>query len=230
MKKTEAKKLLFYQLKPFFIDKGFKPVVTKFSGFIKPLETGFDWVYLNIDDYNPCQNIYYSVMKRIDSIDELWQQVDALYFNTQRLNLEYAYTLKFSYETINQLNTARYLPDVREEPDVQVCTDLILEFMSNKALPLLERFNDIREIDKEINGDNFWEDDWRKPYIFGGFPFKRLIIAYLCGNPHFERLYNYHNGLYDYSNKEYPVQIIDGKNAIEYLKEILDGSNKWNTA
>jgi hypothetical protein len=165
----------------------------------------------------------------INIIEEIWQEVNKKYFNIERLNIEFSSTLNFSFESINGLQTSRYLPDIREEADVQVNTDLIIDFMKSTALPLLERFNDIREIDKEINGYVFWENDWRKPFQVGSFAFHRLIIAYLCGNSNFEKLYNYHNGLFDYSNKDYPVQIIDGKNSIEYLKEILEKSKKWNS-
>ncbi len=222
MKKTEAKKILFYQLKPFFINMGFKLVAAKFSGFIKQLDTGFDWVYFDVDDYNPCQNIYYSVMKRIESIDKIWQQVDMKYFNTQRLNIEYAHTLKFSYETINNLNKTKYLPDVFEEKDVQINTDLILDFMGNTALPLLDRFNDLREIDKEINGKDFWESDWRKPFILGGaaFPYVRTIIAHLCSNANIKGIKKYHIDYWNENLHEYPdcQKSID---AYSYLIELL---------
>ena len=229
MKKTETKKILFNQLKPFFESKGYQLVISKYSGFIKRFDSGRDWIYFDAYDFNPCQNIHYSVMKNIILIDEIWQIIDERYFNVERLNLEFAHTLKFSYESLNSLNKSSYLPDIREEKDVLINTDMIIEFISCIALPMLERFNDIREIDKEINGDIFWESDWRKPFQVGNFPFHRLIIAFLCGNKNFEQLYHYHNGLFDYSNKEYPVKIINGKNSIEYLRAILEESGKWNT-
>lgn len=230
MKKTETKKILFSQLKPFFASKGFKLVIPKFSGFVKQFEGGMDWVYFDTNDYNPCQNVYYSVMKRINSIDDIWQEIDKKYFNTERLNIEFASTLNFSYETINGLNQSRYLPDILLETDIKINTELILQFMNSNAIPLLERFNNIREIDTEINGEVFWESDWRKPYQIGSFAFHRLIVAYLSGNKNFEKLYNYHVGLFDYNNKDFPVKIINGKNSIEYLKHVLEKSGKWNSA
>lgn len=230
MKKTETKKILFNQLKPFFVNNGYRLVKSKFSGFIKELDNGIDWVYFDSYDFNPCQKIHYSIMKRIDEVDEIWQEVDKKYFNVERLNIEFSYCLKFSYEMINNLNHTGYLPEINHEEDVETNVNIIIEFMNSTAFSLLKRFDDIREIDKEINGDIFWETDWRKPYQIGSFAFHRLIIAYLSGNKNFEKLYDYHNGLFNYNNQDFPVKIIDGKNSIEYLKSILEKSSKWNSA
>jgi hypothetical protein len=229
MKKSEVKTLLLNSLEPFFASHGYKKVKAKLTGFVSLAELGNDRFHFDVYDYNPIQNIHYYCLKKINLIDNLYEELHKRFVIHPALS-EISSTLCFSYETINSLNSIGYLPNIREEVDVQANTDLIIEFMKSTALPMLERFNDIREIDKEINGDAFWEDDWRKPFnLGGGFAFKRLIIAYLCGNNNFDKLYDYNNGLFDYSNKEFPVQIIDGKNSIEYLKEILEKSKKWNS-
>ena len=50
-------------------------------------------------------------------------------------------------------------------------------------------FNDLREIDKRINGEgeNFWIDDWKKPFNLAGiYNIRRLIIARLSGRKDYD--------------------------------------------
>lgn len=58
--------------------------------------------------------------------------------------------------------------------------------------PLLDKFNDIREVDAIIDGNEPWCTDWQMPYSFGAqFYEKRLVIAKLAGNPRFEELVDF---------------------------------------
>lgn len=42
------------------------------------------------------------------------------------------------------------------------------------------------------NGEELWEDDWLKPYVFGGlFYLKRLIVARLSGLGNYDRVLEY---------------------------------------
>ncbi|MEO6232922.1 MAG: hypothetical protein ABJB11_00005 [Ferruginibacter sp.] len=223
MKKSGAKKLLFNELKPFFVENGYKLVTTKFSGFTKEYNNDLFWIYFDSKDYNPCQNIRYYVNKRINIIDKIWMEVDKLYFNIDRVNLETASTLTFTYESLHGIHERMgYLPDIYTVADVEINAKLIIEFMRDTAFPLLERFNDIREIDKEINGENFWGDDWRKLFRLSKFPFHRTIIAYLCSNKRIDEIREDHLKRWTKSLEEFP----DCQNLIDaylYLFEILKG-------
>ena len=72
---------------------------------------------------------------------------------------------------------------MQNEAEAKVAVDMIIDFMQKDALPLLDKFNDLREIDKIINGDDFWITDWQMPFNLGGGNFyaKRLVIAKLAG-------------------------------------------------
>jgi hypothetical protein len=225
MKKTEAKTILFTNLKPFFTSKGFKLVTTKFSGFTRKTENCFDWIPFDLKDYNPVQYVEYGVQKRINVIDKIWAEIDKVYLNVDRLYLDTQTTVRFTYEWLNgQFQHQGYLLEIRNEEDVVRNADMIIDFMTNTGLPLLEKLNDIKYIDNEINGDDFWEDDWRKPLMFGNFTCQRLIIAHLCSNKLFNRIYQFHEekarqSLLDHP--EYPVKLVNGKSPLEYLREVL---------
>jgi hypothetical protein len=101
-------------------------------------------------------------------------------------------TIGFSYSSLNGLNHFNYLPDIRTEDDVKKCTEMMTDFLVNTALPIVDKFNDLREIDKLINGIDPWTTDWQMPYAFGGnFYEKRLIIAKLAGNSSFDDLVDF---------------------------------------
>ncbi len=83
------------------------------------------------------------------------------------------------------------------EEDVQKCIAMMATFMEQTALPLLEKFNDLKEVDKIINGEEPWETDWHKPFVFGSnFHLKRLIISKLAGLGSYERTFNHVSQFY----------------------------------
>ncbi len=232
MKKSEAKKMLFNVLKPFFIKNGYKLVASGFSGFINQLENGIDWIYFDSVDHNPCQNIYFTVIKRIDEIEKIWQEVDRKYFNSEQTKTEFSQTLTFSYESQNEIfSKVGYLPIVYGEGDIKVNADLIIEFMSNVAFPLLSKFNDIREIDLVINNNNFWESDLKKPFGFGGskFAFMRTILAHLCSNKRIMEIEDYHLKYWNDNLKEYP-NCQNSISAYLFLLELLKSKGTLDTS
>ena len=69
---------------------------------------------------------------------------------------------------------------------------MMTSFLVDTAFPIMDKFSDLREIDKVINGNDPWTTDWQMPYAFGGnFYEKRLIIAKLAGNPNFDDLVDF---------------------------------------
>ena len=100
--------------------------------------------------------------------------------------------LFFSYNTIHDPSNTSYLPEMKTEEDVKKCVEMMMDFVKGTGMPLLDKFEDLRELDAIVNGDQPWETDWHKPYSFGGnFYEKRLIIARLAGNPHFDKLVDF---------------------------------------
>ena len=82
-----------------------------------------------------------------------------------------------------------YLPECSNEKDIVRSVKEIIDFTTTHALPLLEKTNDVKFLDAEINGSEFWESDWQKKFNLGGnFDIKRLIIAKLVGNPNFDEI------------------------------------------
>lgn len=114
-------------------------------------------------------------------------------------------TIVFSILTFEGLLHQNYMPDMETESEIVDACKKMLEFTVSQAFPYLEKINDIKEIDKVINGENAWADDWRKEFNLGGnFNIKRFIIAYLVGGVEHLDLVNERDTvtLIEYNKKE----------------------------
>lgn len=190
MKKAEAKDLVIKYIASFFEKEGFalrkrKDTVVE---YIRSGNWGFDGFAGSPVDYNPSQIIRYSLYKRHESVENIMAGVDRKLKLNPPIDRN-TVTIAFSYTTLNSINKDTYLPKMETEIDVKNCVDIIISFLRETAFPLLDRFNDLREIDREINGQFFWDTDWRKPFNLGGnFDVKRLVVARLANNEDFEEV------------------------------------------
>ena len=81
--------------------------------------------------------------------------------------------------------------DLDKEEGVITSSEIILDFMEHQAMPVYNLFEDLREIDKRINGEgeNYWDNDWKKEFTLAHyFDIRRLIIAKLVGNVRFDEI------------------------------------------
>ena len=134
-------------------------------------------------------------------------------------------TLSFSYELLNNIGFAGYLGEMVTENDVKNCVDRMIDFFVNTAFPMLEKFNDLREIDKIINGSDLWINDWDKPIKVnggGGFFLNRIIIAHLVNNPKFDEIVAFQRAYFDEQVKgEYAVGFYEHQKSLNNLLNIL---------
>jgi len=188
MNKKEAKEYTLKYMEPYYKKLGFSLIKEQSSTVIfrKKNHLGYDGFASGTLNYSPVQIIRYSVYKRIDIIEEITAQIGAKFELNPPVNKE-SLSLAFGYETLNKMNRSFYLPECTTEGDIEKSVNMIIEFMEKTAISLLDRFNDLRELDKEINGENFWETDWQNIFNLGGnFYIKRLIIAKLSGSPTYD--------------------------------------------
>ena len=159
---------------------------------VRKAPNGTDIILGGIDDYGSEQQIVYGVGKSDNRITDILKSLEK---STRLLSppiSSKSLTISFSYSTLNGLNNPVYLPDMKDEGDIEKNARLIVEFLETKAQPLLEKFNDLREIDKIINGDAPWESDSNMPFRFSSyFNFIRLIVARLAGNEKFDFLVDF---------------------------------------
>jgi hypothetical protein len=194
MNKSEAKALMTKYLLPTIEKYGYKERKMKSSdfSFVKKRPMGEDEIIGGFMDYNPIQRIIYSFSKRQKPVIDV-----LLHLQDKGVNLSPPIgkptgTIGFSYNTINNINSMVYLPDMRTENDVEQCVSKMTNFMEETAFPLLDKFEDIREIDRVLNGEEPWIFDWQKPYVLGGnFQLKRLIFAKLAGQGNYDRIFEF---------------------------------------
>ena len=194
MNKREAKDYTRKYIDGFMISNGFKEKKSAGTDLVyrRKVDDSFDGLGIGSVDYNPIQILRYSIYKRIDSVENIMTDIgNALGDRESFPDIKGLYTMASGYENIHKIKTGTYLPQMQTEADVKLSVDMIIDFLTKDGLPLLDKLNDIREIDKVINGDDFWITDWQMPFNLGGGNFyaKRLIIAKLAGGQeHLERV------------------------------------------
>lgn len=191
---TQAKEFTIKYLNDFMESKNFLLKKTQNTNiqYTRKTKNGFDALYISFLDSFPGKEINYMLFKRINKVELILDDIlKAVEPNRKRDKNEI--TIATNYAMTNGLKHNRYMPKMVNELDVNNSCDLLIQYLSNTEMTLIERFEDIEELDKEINGDNFWEDDSFKPFdTRGDFYFKRIIIAKLTNNPLFEDLAKLH--------------------------------------
>ena len=192
LSKRQAKELELVYLSPFFESNGFKLKKTSTSeyDFNKKHKAGRDVIFIGHLEAFPGSKIEFTVMKEINEIEShLGNILRGL--DESRNKKVYNASVKFSISSINDLRTNNYMPEMLNEADVVKSCEIVEDFMVKTGFKMLERFNNIKELDREINGENFWKTDWKMPFNLGGdFDIKRIVIAWLAENPNFEEVVN----------------------------------------
>ena len=233
MTKKEAKQYTLKYIADIFISNGFTEKKKSSSDieFKRKTETGEDGMYLHYKDYNPKQITAYYFYKRIKAVDDIVKEIGKHLTLSPPITKE-THTVTFDYISLKQYRVNgsyndTYLPSMQTEEDVKVACGRIIEFLEEDALPLLDKFNDLREIDKIINGDNFWFTDWQREFGLGGnFHLKRIIIPYLTKNKDLESIIERQladvrskfDDEYGWSSKEVEKEILF---LVDYLKTLL---------
>lgn len=190
MRTKEAKELILKHFEPQLNELGFKQ--KKRSGSTSDF---YKWTTKNsyynfgvdIYPYYPTVVFGFVCWQRIAVIESIFAEMNKQYnlFNSYD---KYSPTLSLSIDDISLKNTS-----METEEEVLTGFGRIVDCFLNVQMPTMELFNnDIREIDKLINGegDNFWEYNHpRKPFELRDFYARRLIIGRLSKtNEAFESL------------------------------------------
>jgi len=219
----QANEIVLKYLTPTFIENAYTYKKNKWGGFVKKISGGHDHVYLTNYNYFPLQIPAYSIRKRFDIVEEIYDEL-ALKFNLNRTVSEINETFCFSYESLNALHTSSYLSGGETATKILDNADQIKKFLLEIGFPMLDKYSTLNAIDAEINGNDFWHTDWMHKFALGGaFHFKRLIIAKLCNNPKFDELCEFHLTEHEEIKKKYlnnVPMLVDGKNVYQYL---IDG-------
>jgi hypothetical protein len=227
MKKSQARNIVYDELKPLFADRGFSLIKAKWYGFKSDEPFGFTWFYFDFESYGELQYLIFAGNQKINLVEEIFHQVAEKYsFNVPILDQSVTLFANYFTLTNERQNEIGYRQPAYNVDEFSSILHRVKNFLQEEAIPEFDRFSDIRNIDQIINGDDFWKDDWQKPLGFSnGFVFRRIIIAHLCKNPGFKKIFNYHLSYSeDYVRNNpgtEPIKRIDGLSNLEYLSKIL---------
>ncbi len=191
---TEGKELIMPLVLPYFESIGFvcKKSKNKDINLFRKTSSGTDYIYITSNNYSPLIYFQFGLFKIIESVEKYSDMVKA------NLGLE-----NLGKETIFICPTA---PDNLRHMDMPACTnelhvkesaEIIIDKCKNNFIPLFDKFNDINELDKYINGNDKWWGDrgWDISKILDfprfGFYYKRFIIAKLAGRQNIQELYDF---------------------------------------
>ena len=182
MKQSEAKNIFIELTNERLETLGFKLKKTRTSEaiYIRNKENGFERIGISTTNYYPEVVFGMGNSKRINLIEDLLYQIN------QHLNLG----LNLNKETVTltykgNINERRLkLLEVEHKDDergVIESTKILMHFIENDLLSTYDLFDDIREIDKRINGEG---ENWgveNKPFSIDPYvPQRRFIMARLC--------------------------------------------------
>ncbi|CAN1537991.1 hypothetical protein MCERE19_01629 [Spirosomataceae bacterium] len=220
LNKSQSKIWVEKYLNPFMEQNEFVLKKTRNSDliFIKMNSIGQEKLNLGFLNSFPGTQIEYYYKFKINLIEDILNKLLVAISRDEKSSE--IYTIGLNQASIDNIRSNSFMPEMVTEEDVKKSCDLVINFLEKTGFPLAERFKDIKEFDKEINGENFWESDWQKPFTLGNdFDTKRVIIAHLANNPKI-------NELIDFHIKERKMKIELG----EYIEIHKNGLNKFLNA
>lgn len=187
MKQSEAKRIFIELTNERLESLGFKLIKTRDINaiFIREKENGNERIGVSTTNYYPEVVFEMGTQKRINEIEEILWSISEQY--RLDLNLEKGESTTFSYRGFHHNERRLKLLEVENKDNelgVMESTKILMDFIENELLPAYDLFDDLRELDKRVNGEgeNFWESDSGnfRPFSFPHFYLKRLIIGRLC--------------------------------------------------
>jgi hypothetical protein len=194
LNKSQSKIWVEKYLNKFMLTNGFVEKKNKNTDISYYKESFFGTASLNLGFLNsfPGTQIEYYYFLKISLVEDLVSKI-LIEIDPNCKKGTVLYTIGFNQASIDKIYTNSFMPEMVKEEDVEKSCNLIKHFFTNYGFPIEEKLSNINELDKEINGNYYWESDWRMPFTMGNdFPIKRLVIAKLAQNPNFEKLITFH--------------------------------------
>jgi hypothetical protein len=118
---VETRQLMAKYLLPSIVPFGFSEKKGKSPDFefVRKTSTGEDVILGGFTDYNPVQQIIYSLSIRNKHVNEILLKLQDTGIKLIPKIAKATDTIGFSYSSLNGLNHFDYLPDIRREDDVK---------------------------------------------------------------------------------------------------------------
>jgi hypothetical protein len=161
---------------------------------------GYDYTTLPNVKFTP-ETIRLSIVihRRINSLEEIWQDYASL-LNVNYDNKTDITTLRVSHlsaypEIIKEQYYDGYgTLEFKIEKDIidNVIPKVLSFLIKDKIIPCLNKFNDLKHIDKIFNSSlDPSQELFDYTINHDGFIFKRMVVAKLVGNPRYEEICNH---------------------------------------
>jgi hypothetical protein len=184
MRKVEVKTLFLEKLKEIFVPKGYKPI-TAANIFKRKTDTVFHEYFFAILDYYDTQKIADGFGLRLEPVETILKTAIAGVFpDWDEKNDETSVRTNYGRLKFNKINF--YYPDIHKAEEAQAVLSTMTSFMLEEGLPLLDRYSDIRNINRDLNVREKIDVFSYKDISTGSYPFylfRQTIIARLMQDP-----------------------------------------------
>ncbi|HEX8377666.1 MAG TPA: hypothetical protein VF602_07595 [Pedobacter sp.] len=193
MLKKDLNEYIISGLKNFFEVNGYKLKKTsELIMFVKNVNDGFQDIAISSTNYYDTHFLSFGYSKRVNMIENVLLDLEKEFipnmFHLSKSNS--TYYLNVSY---NQALPSWLKQEIKTEHDVDKYINWIIQYTDKHAFDRFEYLDDVKTVDSEINGDNFWLDEINKPFGLHRFDVYRIVIAKLAKSP--DEFENFKNDL-----------------------------------
>lgn len=223
---TTGKELILPLILPYFEKIGFvyKKTRNKDINLHRKTKSGKDLVYISSHNYSPGIYFYISFQKSIDQIED----ISDVFKDSMGIEKLHRYTISMIAWSPDRLGHM-IMPYCTNERLVKETADIILDRCERIYLPILDKYDDIFELDNLLNGENMWWDDVgldrSKIFDMQGFYYKRFIVARLAGRKNIQEVFDYSKATFeDFAKNENwddEYKIYDNDGWFDKIMEIL---------
>ncbi|MFK7756304.1 MAG: hypothetical protein AB8B53_05160 [Flavobacteriales bacterium] len=185
MNGTQAKKIIIEYGEPKFLELGYSLKKTRDTQakYFRKLDSGFESIGISTKNYSPEVVLRFGIGKRLDVVEERMQSLKEIVDIDENILKKDSIT----FYLIDKQGLYLKLPYASTQEGIIESTDMILNHMRTFALPIYNRFEDLRELNSLINGEgeNFWENDFGNDKLINlahAFEPRRFIIGRLSLN------------------------------------------------
>jgi len=135
MNQNEATEIIITYLSPIFLERGYKYKKSRWFGFVKQYENGFEHFMLSFANYWPIQQPEFLVKKRFNSVEDIYEQLVDLFGLSRPADRVTNDNFWFNYESLHFAHTNSFLKGGETEEDMLVDAKKIEEFMLEVGFP-----------------------------------------------------------------------------------------------
>lgn len=182
MLKKEMNERLIFHLKDFFAEHGFRLKKTNEMILFKNKRVdGYTDMGISSSNFYDSHQVFFGYSKRVNRIEEVMVRLQEFFSPNLFLLRNDSFTYSIHGFDVDDYKKTKF--EVSNERDVLDFSKKIIDFSIKRAFVQFDYLENINNVDKIINGKDFWVDEKNKPFVISRFDVRRIVIAKLAKTP-----------------------------------------------